>query len=138
MFLNPSQAAEPNNFVAVYTELDIQFFSQNQVKTKKRSSRLPTSNFPPKLNDQRPPGNVPESVRILKDFHRTPQTAPSNTRGLVEPRLRNTILNNLFVAFCAKSGLQKKKVFALGVAAHSYGRGKWLHFLLIFVALTTN
>ena len=95
----------------VFTSFDFQISSQNLVKTKKkghhvslrliflpkssedqkkRLSRLPTSNFPPKSSSQRPPGYAPESVRILKDFHRIPETASSNTRGSVEPRLRNT------------------------------------------------
>ena len=72
---------------------DVPFSSQDQVKTKKRGHhvfRRPI--FLPKSSGQRHPGYVPENARILKDFHRTPETVPSNTRGSVEPRLRNTAL----------------------------------------------
>ena len=46
--------------------------------------------FLPKSSGQRTPAYAPKSVKILKDFHRTPETALSNTRCSVEPRLKNT------------------------------------------------
>ena len=67
---------------------DVQFSSQNQVKTKNKGHHVfRRSIFLQKSSIQRPLGYAPESVRILKDFRRIPETAPSNTRQL---RLRNT------------------------------------------------
>ena len=115
VFLNPCQATEPySSFMAVSTEPNVQLSFQNWVKAKKhhhvsrrpifllrsgedqkkRSSRLPTSNFPPKLSGQQPPVYATESVRILKDFHQTPETAPSNTTVRSNPG--QGILSNSF------------------------------------------
>ena len=66
------------------------------MKSKKKVITSFDVQFPPKIKWPAAPWVRPEIVRILKYFHRTPETAaPSNTRSSVEPRLRNTELEHL-------------------------------------------